>query len=376
MTKPSRSPMNGPLSNWQKIQGAMLYHYASLEYLKGLHRLVCNLANGAADPMLASAAAQDRDSVLTNPRWGTRNTSKNWSNNAWPFLKDLQASLAKDIANRAFESYRISGVNECFRGISEFSLQWATLAEEHEFDEAVKAISLYASKIDQTLDDYDATRWEDSEFAYLYKDFVGKTTQIPRLRVRTDITGESGKKPGRTGVYVAQDDPHAALQFAWVGQGGGKLRASSTFNEIGLAALQKVGRKDLWVNDQKMFDFAMQRQYETLFRPDIYVLGKEYRRLASPAVADAAFVNRPCRWFFAEIVNREFDDIEDIEGVAPTEHAAVVARLAGGEVCKRTGFYFTPAHPNSRRRLAQGQAAPNYNSQYGKTIWQWNERQD
>jgi hypothetical protein len=74
-----------------------------------------------------------------------------------------------------------------------------------------------------------------------------------------------------------------------------------------------------------------------------------------------------------EIVNGEFDDIEDIDGVAPTE-TAVVAKLAGGEVCKRTGFYFTPAHPNSRRRLVQGQAAPNYDSQYGKTIWQWDEQ--
>jgi hypothetical protein len=364
------------LSNWQKIQAAMLYHFASLEYLKGLYRLVCNLINGVADPMLASADAQSRDTVLIDRRWGTRNTSKNWSNNAWPFLKDLQASLAKDIANRASESYRISGTNECFRGVSEYSMQWATVAEEQEFQEAVKAISFYASKIDQTLDDYDTTRWEDSEFAYLYKDFIGNATQIPRFRIRTDITGESGKKPKRTGVYVAQDDPHAALQFAWTGGGGGKLRASSTFNEIGLAALEKVGRKDIWLNDEKMFHFAMQRQFEALFRPEIYVLGKEYRRLASPAVANAAFVHRPCLWFLVEIVNGEFDDIEGFEEDSPTEQTQGVAKFAGGEVCKRTGFYFTPAHPESRRRLVEGQVAPNYDSQYGKTIWQWDERQD
>jgi hypothetical protein len=57
--------------------------------------------------------------------------------------------------------------------------------------------------------------------------------------------------PIRTGVYLPQDDPHGSLQFAWSGGRGGELRECPTFNSIGLDALSAVGRRDLWLDDQK-----------------------------------------------------------------------------------------------------------------------------
>ncbi|MFS2133152.1 hypothetical protein ACCD04_24935, partial [Telluria sp. Tellsp131] len=67
------------LSAWDKVQAAMLYHYASLDYLKGLHRMVSELMDGEIDPLINLARAQGRDAVLRDARWGDRNTVQNWA---------------------------------------------------------------------------------------------------------------------------------------------------------------------------------------------------------------------------------------------------------------------------------------------------------
>lgn len=368
------SPILTPLHERQKLQAAILYHFASFDYLKGLHRMVTNLMDGVVDPLIIESQSQHRDSVLIDKRWGERNTTANWCNNAWPFLRDYQHSLAKALANRAIECYGITDTNNCFRGMSEYSMQWTSADEEEKFNDLVRIISDYAAGIDQTLDDYHHSRWSDYGFTHEYHKFTAAHPQIPKFRVRSDVTGESGKAPGRTGVYVAQDDAHAALQFAWKGNGGGKLRPAKTFNEIGLSALTQVGRKDLWLDDQKMFDFAVKSPHAALFKPTIYMLGQEDRDLAAGAVADKAFVNVPCKWYFVEIINGEF---ENIEGSLTSEpKLATVERISGGDVCRHTGFYFTPSKPDSRRRFVQGETTPQFESQYGETIWQWDSRQN
>jgi hypothetical protein len=374
--------MNSPLtkdtapffSEWHKKQAAMLYHFASLDYLKRLHRMVTDVIVGEVDPLLDLAREQGRDFLLTDPRWGTRNTVENWANNAWPFLKELQSSLAQDIAARALERYEKTAANECFRGMSEYSMQWAVADEEQRFQDAVRTISDYANKIDKTLDAYHNSRWTDAGFAKVFVKFALEHSTIPCFKIRTDITGESGKTPRRTGVYICQDDPNAALQFAWTGNGGGKLRPAKTFSEIGRAALQAIGRDDLWINDQKMFEFATSGKYDALFRSTIYLLGQEHRDFASLAVSKEAFIDQPCKWYFVETLNGEFENLNALPMSTPDSD--ILERIFGGETCKKTGFYFTPSHPDSRQRLVEGAVVPNYQSQYGQTIWQWDPRQD
>lgn len=107
-------PTLGP---WQKKQAAMLYYYASGAYLKPLHAMVTNLIDNVADPMLDLAKSQGRDAQLISERWGKRHISQNWSNNAWPFLKDLQVSLARDLAALNRGEYRVTAVNNALRGM-------------------------------------------------------------------------------------------------------------------------------------------------------------------------------------------------------------------------------------------------------------------
>jgi hypothetical protein len=51
-------------------------------------------------------------------------------------------------------------------------------------------------------------------------------------------------------------------------------------------------------------------------------------------------------------------------------------RCEGGQACPRDGFWFTPARTGSRRHFAQGELMPDLKSDYGTTIWQWDEAQN
>ena len=55
--------------------------------------------------------------------------------------------------------------------------------------------------------------------------------------------------------------------------------------------------------------------------------------------------------------------------------AALRDRGDGGQAGPREGFWLTPAKPGSRRHFRQGEVMPIFQSDYGKTIWQWDEMQ-
>lgn len=364
------------LSAWRKAQAAMLYHYASLDYLKGLHQMVSELMDGEIDPLINLAKAQGRDAVLTDARWGDRNTVQNWVRSAWPFLSDFRQSLTRDIALRTTEHYEVTGANECLRGLNEFSMNWATPDEEKKIQEILQGISRYARNIDYTMSNWPNSPWDDYVFAYNYPEFSAQFPRIPQFRVRTDVMAESSKVPPRTGVYVSSDDPNAALQFAWTGGCGHKLRPASTFNEIGLNALQQVGRKDLWFDQAKMLAFVQSQKYAPLLAHEVVIDGKPNPYLAPSAVARSAFTDIPSSWYFVEIINDEFEDIaivgeDDSRTINPEERL----RVEGGHACVRTGYWFTPAKAGSRRYFKDGEIMPAFGTDYGVTFWQWDENQ-
>ena len=335
------------LTPWQKAQAAMLYHFTSVDYLKGLHKLIGELISGLVGPLLETARTQGRDKVLVSEVWGDRNTARNWEYNAWPFLNDLQISLAKDIALRTSEKFRRTAVNESLRGVAEYSMDWATPDEERILQLATATISEYASQYDDAVNPYQ-NRWDDYCFAYVYPTFARQMLRMPKFEVRPDFSVLAGELPQRTGVYVALDDPHASLQFVWSGSDGVKLRMANTFNEIGLAALAAVGRKSLWLNDEKMFAFATSEPYAKLFHDSVYLGDEPYPSLAPSAVARSAFTEKPCRWALVDIVPNEFEEL-DTSAETDTTQAQIPDRVASGDRFVQSGYYFAPAAPGSRR---------------------------
>jgi hypothetical protein len=51
-------------------------------------------------------------------------------------------------------------------------------------------------------------------------------------------------------------------------------------------------------------------------------------------------------------------------------------RTLAGQSCPRSGFWFTPAKASSRRHFNAGEVMPDVGSDYGVTIWQWDEHQN
>ena len=362
------------LDSWHRKQAAMLLHFTSLDYIKGLQKLVNEMINGVVDPILELADFQNRDAVLIDPVWRTRNSSENWENNAWPILKDLQAALVKDVELRSRGRFERTAVNECLRGIDQYSLEWTSPEERRILELAMRIISSKAGNLDDTLSASNDNRWTDYDFAYFYPSFAAQHTRIPKIRVRVDIVGETGSPPPRTGVYVSKDDPHAAVQFAWTGANGPTLTNSKTFNDVGLAALNFVGREELWFNARKMFDFATSKQFAPLFHDWMTVDDVLQPDLASSGVAMNAFREQPCTWYLLEVVDGEYEEIRSLPEMKEGE--ALWHRLVRGETCAVSGYYFTPSMTNSRRYLKQGEITPKFEAQYGQTIWQWDMNQE
>lgn len=53
----------------------------------------------------------------------------------------------------------------------------------------------------------------------------------------------------------------------------------------------------------------------------------------------------------------------------------VPLRCEGGQSCPLTGYWHTPALKGGRRLFRQGELMPTYDTDYGATIWQLDERQ-
>ena len=60
---------------------------------------------------------------------------------------------------------------------------------------------------------------------------------------------------------------------------------------------------------------------------------------------------------------------------AQPESSGARLRCEAGYPCPREGYWFTPAKTDSRRFFKQGELMPAFESQYGATIWQWDEQQ-
>jgi len=298
------------LTAWQKKQAAMLNHFSSIDYLKGLKDRL-NALGGFTEDTLHKSRVQGRDKKLRSARWGNRNTSANWAVNGWSFLRDFQRSVERDIADRAAQIYHVTGAYQCGRGMSEFSMLWTTPAEQERFEGMFAELSRYAGNIDDTMNKTcGASRWDDFMFAIEWQRHAEHFPIVPKFRVLTDIAAQSGQTPPRTGVYVSADDPDASLQFAWTGNAYGKLLDCATFNDFGNAALAATGRGKLWVDGKAILDFVRANLSHPDIRSDSSFEGDPTEDLAPSLVARNAFTSQPSRWYYVEVLNGEFEPLD------------------------------------------------------------------
>lgn len=356
---------------WQKRQAALLYHFASLDYLKGLKPQIDELI-AWTDAVLSNRSHLD-SLGLAQANWKPSDTAANFSTYAFPALLEFQQGTAWDIAQRAFEHYGITGAYQCARMLENYAGQmlWATYEQEEEFKARFERIYKYASEIDRVMQRPPTA--EDSVFRNGWLAHKHLFPRLPKFKVRTNIEGENDKIPPRTGVYVPQDDPYGALQFRWTGGGYGELCECNTFSAIGLEVMRMFGRESSWaVNQDALFEFSQRPEYCGVFKDydgNPVVNAEE----ATYAVLDAARIRRPCKWYFVELINGEYEDHDgSYAGATEVQTKPVQRRIPGGMPCPRAGWWYTPARFDSRRYFKEGEVFPVIEgSDYGSTFWQW-----
>ena len=375
--KPLAGSPQYTLTLQQKRQATLLYHWLSMDYLQELLAMVQRLIAGV-DVVVDEATQQGRDRLMVSERWGVRDTTANWSTHVYPALEAFRESTIRLIARRANESYSGTGAYQCARMISEHSSMWMTVGEEERFKEEFQKVYRYARRIDSVCGSGGQKRISDDMMSNSWERYSDIFPRLPLFRVRTDVEGESGKIPPRTGVYIAQDDPNTTLQFGWTGNTDGRLGKAITFNALGLKALAVLGRPALWRDDDKI----------TVFVSDAFRRGimTDYGMMSGPGDEDdprkAPFIltqnvytQRPCKWYFVEMIDGEYDDeAETVESSAPAASSRR-PNVPAGTPCPEAGWWFTPVKPDSRRYFKQGETMPALTSDYGQTFWQWSPDQ-
>ena len=367
-------PHTFELTLWHKQQATLLYHYASLEYLKPLHGMVSAVIKGI-DITLQLASDEGRDRFLVNERWGARDTSANWSTYAFPALLDLQKSVAEDISHRAFEVYNSTEVYDCWRGMGERSMSWATLDEEEQFEKQMTALSRYADPIDITMSR--PPTWTADSLYNEWQERKAQFSKIPLFRARPDVIGETGKTPPRTGVYAPLGEPYGALQFAWCGNKWGQLDDARVFNEFGNKAFQAFGWPAMLRDSQALADFVNEKSNRQYF--------DEYEGSDLPATAESssgflnartAFTKSACKWIFIEMLPDAYEDLPPEETIASADHG----RLRGlrNEIVPKTGWWHSLARPNGQalHYFEAGQRFPDWQfTKTGEVIWDFDPNQ-
>jgi hypothetical protein len=367
---PIGKPPAFELSLHQKRQATLLHYWTSKDYLEGLLALINALMKGS-DLNLEMARIQGRDDLIANPQWGVRDTAANWGSMAWPTLEEFKRSTIKLIAWRATDLYCGTGRTQCGRMLGELSPYWMTPDEKTWFDERWGQIEAYAYRLDQAVGVGTERPLRDMEMAEEWPKLAGQFPRLPKFKVHTDRQFSTGETPARTGVYVPVDDPHGVLQFAWTGSKDGALGDCSTLSQIGQTILNRVGRQQMWVDEQAMAAVVapMYASGELTDRGSFRVGSEQDPDVVNGVIAHASFIERPCKWYFVEKLEGQYEAPASEPSEAAIQSTERL-RCEAGQPCPKEGWWFTPAG-SDRQHFKQGQIMPNLKSDYGQTIWQW-----
>lgn len=215
-----------------------------------------------------------------------------------------------------------------FRGQMEFLSEWMGPVDEAIYGDLLHRSTAMAANIVHTYSanwkPYDLSSWYDDSCQGPLK----KPLIFPSYRVSQTVKVASGDKLPQPGIYVP-DLEHSCAQF---------LTLPYTH------------------------------------APEASVLVSHFDRISGPLddemEEEPEFEKRPCIW---RLVERITDTAR--EPAVPTLIEAKLGRIEGGATCPETGYYFTPARSNSRRKFLRGEPMPDFGAAYGSTIWQWDSDQ-
>lgn len=256
-----------------------------------------------------------------------------WGELVLPNFRDTLQGLTTGLALLSHGDFKgfmwASGPLGDFRGQLEYWSGWMTESERTEYNRLLHHCVTLSSNISTTA----GARWLPTELStrFAAKERGSNTlpTQWPAYQVEQSIFVASGCKVTKGGIYVPDLD-NANAEFL-----------SPELNEAPLAKVLVEVRE--------------------LFAPDSCNKYDE----------EVVIREEPCVWYL-------------VERIAGTAHGSIahpaddlkLNRILAGQLCTKSGFYFTPSRASSRRHFKRGDVMPDFGSGYGTTIWQWDSQQE
>lgn len=249
-----------------------------------------------------------------------------WTERVLPNFRSTLASLNKGLAllhqgDPEGLGYASGPLND-FKGQMDYWTGWMLQPDENRYGYLLHESVTLASNIQRTEGAY----WEPHDLANYCEEWgpLDPPPQWPSYRINKTITAVSGQRLKQPGVYIP-DTQNSCAQFL-----------STSYDEVP-PAIVLVGTQDI-LDD---------------------TTGEKYDE-------ERLFEEKVCVWHLVE---------RDAEAARSEHSKHAQFRLAAGAPCPETGFYFTPAHPASRRLFNKGESMPDIDSAYGSTIWQWDSKQ-
>lgn len=216
-------------------------------------------------------------------------------------------------------------VRSDFKGQLDYAPDWMSGADQEIYNTNIYRAVTMAHNISIT----EHAWWDRIDPSSHLEEF----TEFPSLsascsyRVNKNVYVRSGDKTRVTGIYVPDVD-NCCPQFL------GNYQASAPLTSV-------------WIGSEDLIDPSSGEKYDE----------------------QHIYKKTECTWY---LIERSDNHRASDASVTQTHQ---LLRVAAGNTCPQTGFYFTPALPDSRRRFVEGEVMPVLNSTYGQIIWQWDEFQ-
>lgn len=214
-----------------------------------------------------------------------------------------------------------------FKGQTDFWSAWMTRNDENIYGELLNKAVTMAGNIVATEGAY----WSPQELTTRYDaqslGLLDAPASWPAYKLSSTVTILSGEPILKSGIYLP-DVGDSCAEFL------------SVVYDAAPDAKIYIGEKEL-------------------FAPDT---GLKYGQ-------EPIYSEQPCKWV---LVERAYDSSSSI---TPNLLSPTITRVVAGTPCPQSGVYFTPAREDSRRRFVKGEIMPSFDSDYGATIWQWDNSQ-
>jgi hypothetical protein len=202
----------------------------------------------------------------------------------------------------------------------DYHIEWMAKAYQDRYDQAETQASKMASNTSHT----EQGSWDFGDLSFRYREDargpLNPPASWPVYRIHPGVKVRSGDKVPRTGIYLPAEGPAAA-------------------------ALLIEGQQAI----------------------NTYICTNAEELLSDPKRSRPQSRPEPTVWTLVERVADEGGS----NWLPEAGKSALRLRCEAGQPCPREGWWFTPAKANSRRHFKAGEVMPDFQSDWGQVIWQW-----